>query len=56
MVYEKVLRDIIQDPTNRIDSALLTLKRARQVEGQLIRELANYLNELEEDVPELSSE
>jgi hypothetical protein len=54
--YEKVLRDMIQDPANRMGSALLSLKRVQQREGQSIRELSSYIEELEEDVPELSVE
>jgi hypothetical protein len=54
--YEKVLRDMIQDPANRMGSALLSLKRVQQRDGQTIRELASYIEELEEDVPELSIE
>jgi Zinc knuckle len=54
--YERVLRDMIQDPANRMGSALLSLKRVQQREGQSIRELSNYIEELEEDVPELSAE
>jgi hypothetical protein len=39
--YEKVLRDMIQDPANRMSSALLALKRIQQTESESIRELAS---------------
>jgi hypothetical protein len=47
---------MIQDPANRMGSALLSLKRVQQRDGQTIRELASYIKELKEDVPELSIE
>jgi hypothetical protein len=54
--YKKVLGDMIQDPVNRMGSALLALKRLQQREHQSVRELLSYIEELEEDIPELSVE
>jgi hypothetical protein len=54
--YESVLRNMIQDPANRMGSALLALKRTQQREAQSVRELASYLEELEEDIPEMTIE
>jgi hypothetical protein len=53
--YERILRDMIQDPANRMSSALLSLKKIQQ-RDESIRELANRIEELEEDIPELSVE
>lgn len=54
--FEKNLRDMIQDPANRTAAATLRMKGARQAQGQSVREFANYLEELEEDIPEMSVE
>jgi hypothetical protein len=35
---------------------ILRLKEARQGEKQPVREFANFLDELEEDIPEMSHE
>ena len=45
-----------EDPANRMNVATLRLKEARQAERQSVREFANYLDELEEDIPEMSEE
>jgi hypothetical protein len=38
---------------NRMDTASLRLKKAEQKKGQTAREFANYIEELEEDIPEM---
>jgi hypothetical protein len=47
---------MIQDPANRISVVILRLKEARQGKKQSVREFANFLDELEEDIPEMSHE
>jgi len=54
--FEAVLRDMIQDPANRMSVATLKIKQAKQGEGQSVREFANYIEELEDDVPSLTEE
>lgn len=54
--FEKALRNMIQDPANRMSVATLKLKEAKQSEGQSVRLFANQLEELEEDIPEISYE
>jgi hypothetical protein len=54
--FELALRDMIQDPANRMSSATLKLKEAKQGERQSVREFANWLEEIEEDIPEMSQE
>jgi hypothetical protein len=54
--FEMTLRDMIQDPANRMSVATLKIKESRQGEGQSVREFANYIEELEEDVPEMTEE
>ena len=53
--YEKALRNMIEDPTNRLGSALLAIKKATQG-TRSIREFATYLEELEEDITSLTEE
>jgi hypothetical protein len=53
--YENLLRNMIQDPANRMGIALLAIKEAVQ-ETRSAREFATYLDELEDDVPPLSQE
>jgi hypothetical protein len=45
---------MIQDPMNHISAATLMLKEAKQGDRQSIREFMNYLEKLEEDIPEIS--
>jgi hypothetical protein len=53
--YEATLRNMVQDPANRMGDALLAIKGA--VQGtRSIREFTTHLEELEEDVPPLSQE
>ena len=55
-LFIQFLRNTIADPANRIGTALLRLKDAKQRDGQTVREFANYVEELEEDIPELDRE
>ena len=50
------LRNTIADPANRMGNASLRLKRAEQYVGQSARQFASYIEELEEDIPEISYE
>jgi hypothetical protein len=52
--FELVLQDMIQDSANRMSSVTLKLKEAKQGERQSIREFANWLEEIEEDISEMS--
>lgn len=54
--FELALRNMLQDPANRMSAATLKLKEARQGDNQSVREFANYLDELEEDIPDMSQE
>jgi hypothetical protein len=54
--YERTLRDMVQDPMSRMGDALLAVKQAQQRPSETARELANRLEELEEDIPILSVE
>lgn len=47
---------MIQDPANRMSVATLKLKEARQGRDQSVRDFANFLDELKEDIPEISQE
>jgi C4-dicarboxylate-specific signal transduction histidine kinase len=47
---------MIQDPANRISVTTLKLKEAKQSGDQSVRDFANFLDELEEDIPEMSHE
>ena len=46
---------MIEDPTNRLGSALLAIKKATQG-TRSVREFATYLEELEEDITSLTEE
>lgn len=50
--YQRALRDMIQDPASRMGDALLALKKAEQRASEGVRELANRLEEFEEDIPD----
>jgi hypothetical protein len=54
--FERALRDMIQDPANRMSVATLRIKQARQGEGQSVREFANYIKELKDDILEMTEE
>jgi hypothetical protein len=47
---------MIQDPANRMSVTTLKLKEAKQGGDQSVRDFANFLDELEEDIPEMSHE
>ena len=49
--FTRFRRNTIADPVNRI-----RLKKAEQRQGQSVREFANYVEELEEDIPEMGIE
>ena len=53
--FEKVLRDITQDPANYISVASLRLKKAFEGE-RTVREFTNFLEELKEDIPKIGQE
>ena len=46
---------MIEDPANRLGSALLAIKKATQG-TRSVREFTIYLDELEEDIPSLTEE
>jgi len=54
--FTRFLRNTIADPVNRMGTASLRLEKAEQREGQTVREFANYIEELEEDIPEMGIE
>jgi hypothetical protein len=54
--FIRFLRNTIADSANRMGTASLRIKKAEQKEGQTVRELANYIEELEEDIPEMGIE
>jgi hypothetical protein len=54
--FIRFLRNTIADPVNRMGTASLRLKKAEQRKGQTVREFANYVEELEEDIPEMGIE
>ena len=54
--FIRFLRNTIADPINRMGTASLRLKKAEQKESQTAREFANYIEELEEDIPEMGME
>ena len=54
--FTRFLRNTIADPENRMGTASLRLKRAEQKEGQSARQFASYIEELEEDILEMSKE
>jgi hypothetical protein len=54
--FERALRDMIQDPANCMSVATLRIKQARQGEGQSVRKFANYIEELEDDILEMTEE
>lgn len=54
--FTRFLRNTIADPANRMGNASLRLKKAEQKEGQSARQFASYIEELEEDIPEMSQE
>jgi hypothetical protein len=54
--FTRFLRNTIADPANRMANASLRLKKAEQQEGQSARQFSSYIEELEEDIPEISEE
>jgi rubrerythrin len=54
--YIKFLRSTVADPANRMAIASLRLKELKQGETQSVRDLVNYVEELEEDLPVLTPE
>jgi hypothetical protein len=54
--FIRFLRNTIADPMNRMGTASLRLKKAEQKKDQTVREFANYIEELEEDIPEIGIE
>jgi len=54
--FVRFLRNTIADPANRMATASLRLRKAEQQQGQSARQFASYIEELEEDIPEISEE
>jgi hypothetical protein len=50
------LRSTVADPANRMAIASLRLKELKQGDIQSVRDLVNYVEELEEDWPTLTPE
>ena len=50
------LRRQLADPANRMAYASLKLKNSQQRKGQTIRDFASYLDELDDDLPEMTRE
>jgi hypothetical protein len=50
--FIKYLKSLIADPANALAYASLRLKEARQKKGQSVRELVEYIEQLERDIPE----
>ena len=51
--FERALRDMVQDPANRMALASLKLKELRQAQLS-VRELVTAIEELEDEIPNLS--
>ncbi|KAL2399170.1 hypothetical protein ABEF95_000260 [Exophiala dermatitidis] len=53
--FERALRDMVQDPANRMADASLKLKNLRQ-ENLSVRQLVSAIEDLEDEVPDLTVE
>lgn len=51
-----LLRNIVQDPANRMMEALIKIRKKQQREGQTVRELYEELAQLRRDIPVLGEE
>jgi hypothetical protein len=54
--FTTYLKSLIADPANALAYASLRLKEARQKRGQSVRDLVEYIEQLERDIPEQSKQ